>query len=153
MRTIELSTTEYEKIGEMLLELIADCPCLPAEIKENPAGLQYQSMGTGKCVGILTLPGAKYIGRDVTGGFTAQVNFRITCKGYSTDNHRRMEGQAVVDNILSWLEELENLPRLTGDRKITKITASGSYAGTDEADSDKSAVFMADAVMEYESKF
>ena len=43
-----------------------------------------------------------------------------------------------------------NLPRLTGNRTITKITAGGSFSDVEEVEGDKSTVFAANVVMEYE---
>lgn len=146
-----LSKTEYEKVGDILLELVAACPHTPSDLKEKAGGIQYQSMGTDKCIGILTLPTSKYIKKDVLGGFTAQVSFQIAYKGFPVTNEQRINAQAVVDNIMGWLEDIDNLPKLTGGRTITKITASSSFATEDKVGVDKSTVFVADAVMEYES--
>ena len=35
-----LSKTEYDKVGEMLLELIAECPYIPADLKGKTGGIQ-----------------------------------------------------------------------------------------------------------------
>lgn len=147
-----LSKTEYDKVGEMLLELVAKCPFIPADLKDKAGGIQYQSMGEGKCIGILTLPGAKYVKKNVLGGFTAQVHFQIAYKGFPINNKQRIDAQAVVDSIMDWLENIQNLPGLSGSRTITKVTASSSFATVDEVSNDKSTVFVADAVMEYEAE-
>ena len=47
-----LSKTEYDKVGEMLLELIAECPYIPAG-----ANIKYNSKDVGKCVYIITAGG------------------------------------------------------------------------------------------------
>ena len=147
-----LSKTEYDKVGEMLLELIAECPYIPADLKGKTGGIQYQSMGTDKCIGMLTLPGAKYVKKYVSGSFVAQVSFQIAYKSSPTNNKGRIDAQAVVDNIMDWLEDIEKLPSLSGGRKITKITASSSFATVDEVSGDKQTVFVANAEMRYEKK-
>lgn len=144
-----LSKTEYDKVGEMLLELIAECPFIPADLQGTP-NIFYQSMGTGKCIGILTLPGAKYVKKNVLGGFTAQVGFRVAYKSSPKNNLQTINAQSVVDDIMGWLEDTDNLPNLSNGRTITKITASNSFL--DDVGDDKSTVFSADAVMEYESE-
>ena len=53
-----LSKTEYDKVGEMLLELIAECPYIPADLKGKAGGIQYQSMGTDKCIGVAPRKGS-----------------------------------------------------------------------------------------------
>ena len=147
-----LSKEEYEKVGEMLLELIAACPHIPEDLKDRAGGIKYQSMSTETCIGILTLPGAKYVSFDISGGFTAQVNFQIAYKSFPTTNAQNINAQAVVDSIMDWLENVESLPKLSGGRTITKITASNSFASVDEVGDDKSTVFVADAVMQYRKK-
>ena len=47
-----LSKTEYDKVGEMLLELIAECPYIPKDAK-----IKYNSKDVGKCVYIITTGG------------------------------------------------------------------------------------------------
>lgn len=146
--TVELlSITEYNTIGEMLLNLIAECPYIPEGIIP-----QYQSIGTAESIGVFTLPGAKYLKRNVMGGFTAQVKFQVEYKSFPTGNRDRISSQSVVDQIMEWLEKVNELPALSGNRVITKITASNSVAYQDTSGEDKSITFAADAVMEYEAE-
>ena len=49
-----LSKTEYDKVGEMLLELINDCPYTPSDLKGKAGGILYDEIGDGKGVFILT---------------------------------------------------------------------------------------------------
>ena len=63
-----------------------------------------------------------------------------------------INAQAVVDNITGWLEDVDNLPILTKNRKVTKITASGSFADVEEVEGDKSTVFAANITMEYKKE-
>lgn len=146
----QLSKQEYDKVGEMLLELIKACPKVPEDLKNKEEGILYQSMSTGRCLGIITLPGAKYVSKNVLGGFTAQVNLQIAYKSSPKTNDQRIDAQNTVDQIMGWLEDVKGLPSLTGGRTVTKITASSSFASKDEVSNDKSVVFVAPAVMEYE---
>ena len=146
--TVEfLSKTEYNTVGEMLLNLIAECPCIPEGLT-----LQYQSLKVDESIGVFTLPGAKYLKKNVMGGFTAQINFQVAYKSFPTTNGGRIESQSIVDKIMDWLEKVDELPVLSGGRTITKITASNSVAYTDTTGKDKSIAFAADAVMEYEAE-
>lgn len=146
--TVELlSKTEYNTIGEMLLNLIEECPYIPEGITP-----QYQNIKTDESIGVFTLPGAKYLKKNVMGGFTAQVNFQVAYKSFPTGNGDRIKSQSIVDSIMDWLENVDDLPELSGGRTITKITASNSVAYTDTAGEDKSITFAADAVMEYEAE-
>ena len=139
-----LSKTEYDKVGEMLLELIAECPYIPAG-----ANIKYNSKDVGKCVYIITA-GGNIKSRNVLGGFTAELTIQVAYQSFPQGNGQMINAQAAVDNITGWLEDIQNLPRLTGNRTITKITASGSFPDVEEVEGDKSTVFAANVVMEYE---
>ena len=146
--TVEfLSKTEYDTVGEMLLNLIAQCPHIPEGLTP-----QYQNIKADESIGIYTLPGAKYLKKNVMGGFTAQVKFQVAYKSFPTGNGERINSQSVVDKIMEWLEKVNELPTLSGNRVITKITASNSVAYTDSTGEDRSTTFAADAVMEYEAE-
>lgn len=146
--TVELlSKAEYNTIGEMLLNLIAKCPYIPEGMVP-----QYQSITTDPSIGLFTQSGAKYLKKNVMGGFTAQVKFQVAYKSFPTGNEGRINSQAVIDRIMEWLENVDELPALSGNRVITKITASNSVAYTDTTGEDKSITFAADAVMEYEAE-
>jgi len=139
-----LSKTEYDKVGEMLLELIAECPYIPADTK-----VKYNSKDVGKCVYIITA-GGNVKNRNVLGGFSAELTIQIAHQSLPQGNEQMINAQSVVDNITGWLEDIQNLPRLTANRTITKITASGSFPDVEEVEGDKSTVFAANVVMEYE---
>lgn len=139
-----LSKTEYDKVGEMLLELIAECPHIPKDAK-----IKYNSKDVGKCLYIITA-GGSIKKRNVLGGFTAELTIQIAYQSFPQGNGQMINAQAVVDDITGWLEDIQNLPRLTGSRTITKITASGSFPDVEEVEGDKSTVFAANVVMEYE---
>lgn len=139
-----LSKTEYDKVGEMLLELIAECPFIPKDAK-----IKYNTLEVGKCVSISTA-GGNIKKRNVLGGFTAELVIRIMYQSFPKTNAQMINAQAVVDDIAGWLEDIQNLPSMTGNRTITKITTSGSFSDVIEVEGDKSTVYAADAVMEYE---
>lgn len=141
-----LSKTEYDKVGEMLLELIAECPFIPKDAK-----VKYNSKDVGKCVYIITTGGGlkkKYI----SGSFTAEIGLQIAYQSFPQGNGQMINAQALVDNIANWLEDVENLPKLTGNRTITKITANNSFPNVEEVEGDKATVFAVNVVMEYYKK-
>lgn len=142
-----LSKTEYDTVGEMLLKLISQCPVIDPDTT-----IKYQSMDADSCLGIFTMAGAKYLKRNVQGGFTAQIRFQVAYKGLGTGNGDNIQNQAYVDSIMDWLEKVEDLPNLSNGRTITKITATNSVAYTDSTGNDNSITFAADATMEYESE-
>ena len=141
-----LSKTEYDKVGEMLLELIAECPYIPKDAK-----IKYNSKDVGKCVYIITAGGGikKW---DIAGGFTAELNIQLAYQSFPTGNGQMINAQSVLDNIAGWLEDVENLPKLTGNRKITKFTASDSFSAVEEVEGDKATVYVSNVVMEYRKK-
>jgi hypothetical protein len=145
-----LEKKEYNTVGEMLVNLISQCPVITSSKITIP--VKYQYADTGVCLSIYTLPGAKYLKKNVMGGFTAQVKFQIAYKGFGTSNQKIVDAQAFVDSIMDWLEDSDNLPALSDNRTITNITSTNSVAYADEAGSDGSIVFAADATMEYEAE-
>lgn len=142
-----LSNAEYTEVCKALFELLFKCPHIPEGLIP-----QYQSIGEKESIGLFTLPGSKYLGWDISGGFTAQVNFQVAYKSFPTTNAQRLESQSTTDDIMAWLEKVENLPVLTDKRKITKITASNSVPYVDAGGEDKSVTFAANAVMEYRKR-
>ena len=56
-----LSDKEYESIGRLLLELIAECPYVPDAVAQEPGGILYQSIGTKASIGICK---RKFYGAD-----------------------------------------------------------------------------------------
>ena len=140
-----LPKTEYDKVGEMLLELIAECPYIPEGAK-----IKYNSKDVGLCVYIITA-GGSIKSRNVLGGFTAELTIQVAYQSFPQNNRQMIDAQAVVDNIIGWLEDIHNLPRLTKNRTITKITAGSSFPDVEEVEGDKSTVFAANVVIEYES--
>ena len=141
-----LSKTEYDKVGEMLLELIAECPYIPED-----AQIRYQQKDIGKCIYIITA-GGSIKKRNVLGGFTAELIIQIANQSFPKTNAQIVNAQSVVDNIVGWLEDVKNLPSLTKDRKFTKITASPSFSDLEEVGVDKSIVFASNITMEYEKE-
>lgn len=139
-----LSKTEYDRIGDMLLELFGDCPYIPKDAK-----IKYNSKDVGKCVYIITA-GGNIKSRNVLGGFTAELTIQVAYQSFPQGNGQMINAQAVVDNITRWLEDIQNLPKLTENRTITKITAGGSFPDVEEVEGDKATVFAANVVMEYE---
>ena len=142
-----LAKKEYDLIGRALLELVSQFPGLPEDVP-----IRYQSIESTESIGIFNLPGAKYLRWYVDGGFMAQVSFQVAYKSFPTTNNQRINSQALVDDIMAWLENTDELPALTGGRTITKITASNSLPYKDATGEDKSITFAADAVMEYKMK-
>lgn len=141
-----LSATEYDIIEKALWELVKQYPS--DEEKGDPdVTAQYGELGTGVSLAVFA-NGGRYKSHNVLGGFTAEVNFSVMYKSNPKTSPQRINSQAFVGRIMRWLENTKDLPLLTGGRVITKITASGTYDGG--TTQDKSTVYAADAVMEYE---
>lgn len=141
-----LSKTEYDKVGEMLLELIAECPFIPKDAK-----VKYNSLEVGKCVSISTA-GGSIKKKNVLGGFTAELTVQVLYQSFPTTNSQMINSQSVVDNITSWMEDVENLPYLSKNRKVTKITASPSFSDVIEVGGDKSTVYVSNLTLEYKKE-
>ena len=139
-----LSATEYDIIEKALWELVKQ---YPKEQIDPVVTAQYGELGSDVSLAVFA-NGGRYKSHNVIGGFTAEVNFSVMYKSNPKTSPQRINSQAFVGRIMRWLENTKNLPLLTGGRTITKITASGTYDGG--TTQDKSTVYVADAVMEYE---
>lgn len=139
-----LSKTEYDKIGDMLLELMGDCPYIPKDAK-----IKYNSKDVGKCVCIFTT-GGSIKSKNVLGGFTAELTMQIAYKSSPKGNGAMIDAQDVLEKITGWLEDFDNLPKLTNNRTITKITAGASFPAVEDVEGDNATVYASNVVMEYE---
>ena len=141
-----LSATEYDIIEKALWELVKQYPSDP---DDPDVTAQYDQLGADVSLGVFTLPGGRKK-PDVTGGFTAEIGFRVAYKSNPKTSPQRINAQAFVGKVMRWLENTKKLPLLTDRRRITKITASNAIPYKDETGQDSSTVYAADAVMEYE---
>lgn len=136
-----LSTTECKTIADALYNLVNECP------ERGGLKAEFDALGASKSLAVFVVSG-RIKKRNVLGGFTAEANFSVGYKGYSKTSDQRIDQQEFVGKIVTWLESAEDLPRLTDNRTITKITAIGvPYKG--EVEKDGSITYYADAVMEY----
>lgn len=141
-----LSATEYDTVEKALWELVKD---YPRQVGDPSVKAEYDALGANKSLSVSVL-GGRYKSRNVIGGFTAEVTFRVAYKSNPTTSDLRIDAQAFVGRIMRWLENTKDLPLLTGGRTITRITASGAVPYKDETGQDKSTVYASDAAMEYE---
>ena len=144
-----LSKSEYDKVGEMLLELIMECPFIPADLKEKDGGIQYQKLSAETSISIATLPGGSVKNKNIWGGFTVELPLQVAYKCFPTSNIQRIDAQNVVDRIMEWLDNVKAFPRLSNGRKVTQIISSPSFSSIDN-EGGKNMIFVANAVMEYE---
>lgn len=143
-----LSATEYNIIEEALWKLVRQ---YPRQLGDPDVKVEYDALGKNTSLSVVVY-GGRYKGRNVIGGFTAEVTFRVEYKSFPTSSDLRIKSQAFVGRIMRWLENTRDLPLLTDGRAITKITASGAVPYKDETGTDKSTVYAADAVMEYKKE-
>lgn len=143
-----LSIGEIKEVGKALLILIGEYEESKKDVTQDQ--IKYEYIDDDVCLSLMLLPGAKYLRKNVQGGFTAQVSFQVAYKSFPGENNqRRINSQAVVDDLMTWLEKVKNLPSLTSGRRITKITASNSTGFKDE-ENNNGVIYASNAVMEYE---
>lgn len=140
-----LSATEYSIIEEALWKLVRQ---YPRQTGDPDVKAEYDALGTNKSLAVFVVGGRKKKS-NVLGGFTAEINFCVAYKSNPTTSTLRIDALDYVGRIVKWLENVKDLPRLTDNRTITKITAVG-VPYKDDTSQDKSTVYAADAVMEYE---
>lgn len=138
-----LSRKESEKIGNVILELVAGCPFIPRDAK-----VKYNAKDIGKCFYVMTTGGIVKK-RSVTGAYVAELMMQIAYQSFPRDNEEVINAQAVVDSVATWMEGVD-LPMVTGDRTITKVTAGSSFPSVEEVSGDTATTFATDVVLEYE---
>lgn len=139
-----LSTTECKTIADALYKLVNECP------ERGGLKAEFDALGANKSLAVFVVSG-RYKQRFISGGFAAEVNFSVGYKSQPKTSEQRLDRQEFVGEIVMWLENAEDLPRLTDNRTITKIAAVGvPYKG--EVEKDGNITYYADAVMEYRKK-
>lgn len=141
-----LSADEYDRVGDMILELFAQCPHIP-----KGASIKYNSEDTGTCVCIFTT-GGNYLKKYVSGSFEAELWLEIGYQSFPKGNGQIINSQAVVDNIAKWLENIEELPKLSDGRTITSFSANNSFPAVKDVENDTSVTFAVKASMKYFKK-
>lgn len=140
-----LSTTECSTLAEALYELVQKYSRQAGKPK-----VEFDALGAKTSLAVFVMGGRikKY---DIVGGFAAEVNFSIAYKSSPASSDQRIDRQEFVGEIVKWLENEKDLPRLTDNRTITKITALGVPYKSD-VDDKGNETYAADAVMEYRKK-
>ncbi len=143
-----LSATEYDIIEKALWELVKQYPSEPGD---PDVTAQYDELDAGVSLAVL-VDGGRYTKKYVSGSFNAEVYFRLAYKSNPKTSPQRINSQAFVGKVMKWLESTDNLPLLTDNRTITRITATNAVPYKDETGQDKSIIYAAAAVMEYFKK-
>lgn len=146
-----LSKTEYDKIGDMLLELMKECPHTPNRLKNLKGGILYDEIGAGECVFALT-DGGRRKKKYVSGTLIAELNMRIAYQSKPDGNGTRIDAQEIANKIVDWFCDLENLPKLTKGRKITKFEASPILPSRYDTTKDGYVAYASNVAMECELK-
>lgn len=146
-----LSKTEYDKIGDMLLELMAECPHVPKSLKNVKGGILYDEIGAGLCVFILT-DGGRRKKKCINGTLIAELNMRIAYQSKPDGNGTRIDAQEIANKMVDWFCDLENLPQLTNGTIITKFDASPVSSSRGETTKDGYVPYVSYVTMECELK-
>ncbi len=97
-----LSVMDMETISDAVLELVAQYPDLP--FKATSTNILWQSVAEGESIGLLTMQGAYYLSKYVSGTYTALFPFQIIYKCNPTNNQGRINKQNLVAELSAWLE-------------------------------------------------
>ncbi len=143
-----LSLSEYELVSEAIFMMVSQCPVLPVGVP-----LKYLDGGAGENITVIPIQdNAQYKQWYIDGSFSAQVDFQVAYKAFPTTNGQKIDCQKTVADIMTWLENTEQLPLLTEDRKITGISVVNSFAVVDEKATDGNTVFVSLATLTYRKK-
>ena len=137
-----LSGTEYSIVGAGIFNKLAEFPSSEAIV------FSYQGLDGDGCIGLMTVPGGKYISRDVCGGYVAQLPFQLMYRTKAKTNKELLEAEKMLTDTASWLET-KPFPELDGGREITNIQCDGiPYRA--EADNSASVIFVLTGRVTYE---
>lgn len=145
-----LSKTEYDKVGEMLLELIAECPHVPQAVRNVPQGAGILFDRTGAELGLFILTDGGRKKNNVIGGYSATIRMEIAYQSKADTNSKRFNAQDTTNKIAEWISDLNNFPKMTNGIVINKFEASGSQATIYSTTKDGYIAYAANVVMEYE---
>lgn len=136
-----LSGTEYAIVGAGVFNRLA-------EVVDGRVGLDYQSLDGDGRMGFISLPGGKYLSRDVCGGYVAQLPFQLAYQTKAQSNKDLLEAEALITETALGLEQ-KPYPSLDGGRQITKILCDGvPYRA--QADNSASVMFVQTGYVVYE---
>ena len=145
-----LNSEEYEKVGEMLLSLVAECPHRPKSIFDVPSGNGLLLDDTYDGLGIFVLTdGGRLKKKNVLGGYEAVINIRIVYQSKADSNPKRGNAQEIVNDITDWLGKIKNFPKLKNGMVITKFETVGVRAARYDATKDGYIAYGSEFVMEY----
>lgn len=102
MQTTPLSLNDMAGVSEAIVELISKYPELP--FKANAQTITWQGLGLGEGIGIITLSGAVYLKKYVSGSFVGQMPFRIEYQSKPTTNKARIKAQRFLESLAYWME-------------------------------------------------
>lgn len=150
-QTEYLSAVEFDIMGKALWELVKQYPRQPCD---PDVIAQYDFLDADHPLAVFVL-GGTYKSRDIAGGFTAEIRFRVAYRSLPETSGQHIDAQAFVGRILSWLEGAKDLPRVAGGRKVTEITASDTIPyrrKKEENETYEGVIYVADAVMQYRKR-
>lgn len=140
-----LSSSEYTAIGQAVMDMVSSYPDAPENITYD-----YQSINGVNHIGVITTPGGRYLKRDVTGGFEAQLPFDIVYRCAATENIQLLNAEKLLDGIADYLENM-SYPSLTDGRAILKITMNSITYRT-QADQSGAVQFLRSGSLRYEKE-
>ena len=97
-------TGPRDRAVRALLAWLDRCPEKPAEI-----GYEYLE-GDGPGMALQVLQGADGIARYITGGYRAQLRFRLLCRVRPSGRSERLEAAELLEAVGRWAEEQKELP-------------------------------------------
>lgn len=140
-----LPSSEYSALGRAMLDMIASYPEMPASMEYD-----YQDLKNVNHIGFFTTPGGRYLKRDVTGSFAAQLTFEIAYKIRSTNNSGMLKAEELMNGLADYLETMR-YPSLTGDRQILEIVMN-SQTYRSAAEADGSVTYVRSGLLKYEKE-
>lgn len=127
------SAEETGQISRTLLAWLNDYPDLPVDT------INFEFLGDPKSMALSTVQGAYKTAQYITGGYTAEYQFKIVYRVYGESNNAILSADETLDKIASWAVERADKPDIGEGRTVTRIvinSLSSLFARYEEGGED-----------------
>lgn len=127
------SAEETGQISRVLLAWLNDYPDLPVD------KINFEFLGETGGMALSTIQGAYKTAQYITGGYTAEYQFKIIYRVIGENNNARLSADETLDKIADWAAERADKPDIGEGRTVTRIvinSLSSLFARYEESGED-----------------
>lgn len=109
------SAEETGQISRTLLAWLNDYPELPVD------RINFEFLGESGGMSLSTIQGAYKTAQYITGGYTAEYQFKLIYRVIGENNNARLGADETLDKIADWAAGRKDKPDIGEGRTVTKI--------------------------------